>query len=94
MSLLIGDKDSLFERDETILVDEVINNLTCIPKVVKSTLTANWGCSSQVCQSSQKFTSVLFTSNTNFADIQPTAVTNRLECICDPFGAKQELILT
>ncbi|MBK7225431.1 MAG: gliding motility-associated C-terminal domain-containing protein [Saprospiraceae bacterium] len=92
--LLIGDKDSLFERDETILVDQVINNLTCIPKVVKSTLTANWGCSSQVCQSSQKFTSVLFTSNTNFADIQPTAVTNRLECICDPFGAKQELILT
>jgi gliding motility-associated-like protein len=90
----IGDKDSLFERDEVLIIDEVINNLDCNPKTIRSTLQSFWGCGNKICQTSEKYGIINFVKNTSLADIVPTAIPKIIDCICAPSGHAQELIFT
>ncbi len=90
----IGDKDSLFERDEVLIIDEIINNIDCNPKTIRSTLQSFWGCGNKTCQKSEKYGLVLFVKNTSLADIVPTAIPKTIDCVCAPSGHAQELIFT
>ena len=87
----IGDKDSLLERDEFVIVQELIQSIDCIPSFVNSTLTADWGCNSEYCQQAFQSATVEFINTTNRADLTFEFAPKAPECICDPKGEVQHL---
>lgn len=91
--LLIGDRDSLFERDEFIILTELISNKDCNPRLIKSVYTSEWGCSNSICQVSSKSSTLDFIKSTNLARLVPSTKIRPLECVCAPGGVEQELIL-
>ncbi|HEX5625888.1 MAG TPA: hypothetical protein VFX48_07720, partial [Saprospiraceae bacterium] len=91
--LQIGDRDSLFERDESVVITESIRHLSCLVEQVRSDFAAYWGCDGDQCQRYEEHATLNFIQPNQFAKLQFVSNTRYPECICSDQGAGQELII-
>lgn len=88
-----GDHDSIFERDEMIVLEEHIEALGCNAYAVPSWVRAAWGCGGSFCQESGEGSVLTFEQNPVEAMLNLSANANVPVCACDTAGAVQELII-
>lgn len=91
---LIGDRDSLFERDEQIIIVEDIEHEMCIPQLIHSRFLSTWFCRMDTCQQYQEASTIEFITPVDLANIKVSSNATAPECICQTQGAVQTLILT
>lgn len=88
-----GDRDSIFERDEMIILEERIEALGCNAYAVPSWVSAAWGCGGSFCQESGEGSVLTFEQNPVEAMLNFSANADAPVCACDTSGAVQELII-
>jgi len=86
----IGDRDSLFEAGESIIIVEQIHHKACTTEIIRSAFTAYWGCDSESCQEYRESSQIDFIQPSRSASLEFTPDAKFPECICDPMGALQE----
>ncbi|MBK8241910.1 MAG: gliding motility-associated C-terminal domain-containing protein [Saprospiraceae bacterium] len=91
--VLIGDKDSLFEKDEMIVFEESIKPIDCNPYSIISYFMASWGCHQEYCQEYLESAGVEFVTNDKRAMLNFIPNAKAPKCICQIFGEEQELIV-
>lgn len=91
--VLIGDKDSLFEKDEMIVFDEMIKPIECNPYSIISYFMASWGCHQDFCQEYLESAGVEFVTNDKRAMLNFIPNAKAPKCICQIFGEEQELVV-
>ncbi|MBK9270185.1 MAG: gliding motility-associated C-terminal domain-containing protein [Saprospiraceae bacterium] len=91
--LNIGDRDSLFEEGESIVITEMINHKTCLNELINSKFRVFWGCDSNICQSYLEASQIDFTLPSSQALLDFDPKPKFPECICDPDGATQEFVI-
>lgn len=89
----IGDKDSLFERDESIWIEEEIEAINCSPYQIASEVSVKWGCDSLYCQENNESSIVIFEKSNLKANLNFSPIVNTPSCICSKDGANQGLII-
>ncbi len=91
----IGDRDSLFEMDEVIIIEELIQSNECKPNSVDSKFFVNWGCNGFVCQDNTVRASSLavFEQTGKMANLNFNANAKAPKCICQDEASQQELII-
>ena len=87
--LQIGDKDSLFERDEVLILNEKLSSVDCNSNQVRSDYKVSWGCNNIACQENTVFANTTFINATQKADIQILTEPLAPICICDSLGEVQ-----
>lgn len=91
----IGDRDNLFETDEMIVIDEIIQSKECAPNSVDSRFHVNWGCDGRDCQKEEVRASSTanFIATTKLANLNFISMGVAPKCICQEEGSVQELIV-
>jgi len=89
----IGDRDSLFERDETIIITEQIEQTSCELEKIQSKFNAYWTCFQDSCQQYEEFSFIDFFKPAQLAKLEFSSNTNYPNCICSDKGAVQELTI-
>lgn len=89
----IGDRDSLFERDETIAIIEQIEHTSCEVEIIQSKFNAYWTCFQDSCQNYEEYSLIDFFNPTQLAKLEFSSNTNYPTCICSDKGAIQELTI-
>lgn len=89
----IGDRDSLFERDETITITEQIEQTSCEVEIIQSKFNAYWTCYQDSCQNYEEYSLIDFFNPTQLAKLEFSSNTNYPTCICSDRGAVQELTI-
>ncbi|MBK8954697.1 MAG: gliding motility-associated C-terminal domain-containing protein [Saprospiraceae bacterium] len=82
----IGDRDSLFERDEFIEIEELITDSSCLARTHNSDFEVNWGCKQAICQSDIENAEINFTQPSGNARMVFSIDEQVPECSCDPEG--------
>jgi gliding motility-associated-like protein len=89
----IGDRDSLFERDETIIITEQIEQTSCEVEKIQSKFNAYWSCFQDSCQKYEEYSFIDFFKPAQLAKLEFSSNTNYPNCICSDKGAIQELTI-
>ncbi|MEO6693242.1 MAG: gliding motility-associated C-terminal domain-containing protein [Saprospiraceae bacterium] len=89
----IGNKDSIFDRDEMIFLEEEIEALGCGAYSIVSIFSARWGCGNEFCQEAIESATIQFTKNPVSANLNFTSTPKSPSCICSREGATQELVI-
>lgn len=87
----IGDRDSLFERDEVLIITEDIEQTSCEVEVIQSKFNAYWTCYQDSCQNYEEYSLIDFYQPAQLANLEFQSNTNYPNCICSDDGAIQEL---
>ncbi len=91
--LKIGNRDSFFDRDESIMIIEDIQDKDCKLKRVRSSFLAYWGCNMDTCQVYEATAEINFYQNNERALLKFPAERNFPTCICSAEGTPQCLII-
>lgn len=81
-----GDRDSLFERDEFIEIEEWVSDTSCAPKTVGSTYSAFWSCTGNACQGDEESSEIDFTQAIRNARLSFSTGAKAGDCNCTPDG--------
>ncbi|MBK9107008.1 MAG: gliding motility-associated C-terminal domain-containing protein [Saprospiraceae bacterium] len=89
--ILIGDRDSLFERNESIFIEEILMDSNCQAKTIHSNFSVSWGCSQSFCQSDMETADVIFTNPSGNARLNFSIDVQAPSCHCEPEGVKFQM---
>jgi gliding motility-associated-like protein len=92
--LKIGNRDSLFDKDETIEILELVKDTDCKLKQIRSDYLIYWGCNTDTCKVKSEYNITTFTRSNELADLRFSRERNFPSCICDSIGTPQCLIIT
>jgi len=89
----LGDRDSLFERGETIVITENIQDYSCQAKTILSAFSAAWGCEGMICQMDHDATAIRFLTPSGEAQLQfiSDVVSNACPCVPEGFPFQLEI---
>ncbi len=89
----IGNRDSLFDKDETIEILEQIISPDCRLQQIRSDYRAYWGCAGDTCKIKQEYNVTTFKRENEAAKLLFLTEKNFPTCICDDKGTPQCLII-
>jgi gliding motility-associated-like protein len=92
--LKIGDRDSLFETNESITIIEDVQQTDCIEQQIRSEFITYWGCNSDSCQTATKSGIATFKRSDEEAKFLFNREPLYPSCICSDEGTPQCLIIT
>ena len=91
--LKIGNHDSLFDRNESIVIIENVCQTICKQEKIHSQILAYWGCDNDTCQIKEEFIKIDFNNPKDEAILKFIPNENFPTCICSDTGATQSLVL-
>lgn len=92
--LNIGDRDSLFEMNESITIVEDIEHTSCKLQTIRSFFFAHWGCLMDTCQIDTVTSSIEFVQTDERALLTFSSDQDFPICICSDTGTTQCLTVT